>query len=309
MLHTKVVHHITDHIAPTGRNGFIPRLLCERAVWAILGASISLFGFTQFLHISSYQRVQAELYPHTVLARINQDRSALGLDPLSINPALEYAATLKASDMVAYNYFSHTSPTGTPLWHWLDQASYTFTHAGEQLIADATHPSLDQEVVLNPEFTEIGIATVQGGRDGVPALYGVAILGTPAYRQVAGKSVTADPIRIVDESERSISIKNIDPALATRETVSAPLDTKSSWFSKFLLRIDRHIGTVLEGIIVLIILALTGLSTRQVQRHHHKHMAYGVLMVIILTSLLFVGRMGVFAETSSSQAVFRYLEF
>jgi hypothetical protein len=309
MLHTKVVHHITDHFAPTGRNGFIPRLLRERVIWAILGASAALFGFAQFLQISTYERVQAEMYPQTVLARINHDRSALGLAPLSTNPVLEYAATLKAADMVAYNYFAHISPTGTPLWHWLDQAGYTFTYAGEQLIADATHPSLDQQVVLSPEFTEIGIATVQGEREGVPALYGVALLGTPAYKQVAGKSVATDPIRIVDESQQSISIKNIDPALVTREVTPASVPTKSPWLSRFLLRIDKHIGTILEILIIGIILALVGLSTRQWQQHHHKHMAYGVLMVIILTSLLFVGRMGVFAETPNNQATIPYLEF
>jgi hypothetical protein len=324
MLHTKVVHHITDHIAPTGRNGFIPRLLRERAIWAMLGASVALFGFAQLFHLTEYLDVRAQVYPATLVERINQDRTALGMRLLVVSPLLEEAALLKAQDMIAHGYFAHTSPQGVSPWYWFDQVGYTFTYAGENLAVqyvdtDALYGAwLDtpthQANIRNPHFTEIGIATARGIYKGRETIFVVGLFGTPAQKKISGVPIVmaadAGVLQTIDESPAAVSVKNTDPTIETRPPqTTTSLEQPMPWFSRFLLRIDKHIGTVLEILIIGIILALVGLSTRQWQQHHHKHIAYGVLMVIILTSFLFVGRMGVFANISSAQVQLPYLEF
>src|ERR1700742_815300 len=49
---------------------------------------------------------------NAALCLVNQERSSRGLKPLKINRRLTLAATRHARDMVAHNYFSHTSLDG-----------------------------------------------------------------------------------------------------------------------------------------------------------------------------------------------------
>lgn len=46
-----------------------------------------------------------------MLGMVNEARKENGARPLSINTELTRAARAKAGDMIANNYFSHTSPT------------------------------------------------------------------------------------------------------------------------------------------------------------------------------------------------------
>jgi len=68
-----------------------------------------------------------------LLKETNAARSANGLQPLSLNNALDTSAQLKANDMVEKNYWSHIAPDGTQPWHWFEQAKYSYTTAGENL--------------------------------------------------------------------------------------------------------------------------------------------------------------------------------
>ena len=341
MLHKRIAHHVVQHVFPTKHNGFIPRLLKEPAIWAMLGVSVALFSFSQFLHVTDYLNIRAEVYPSALVQLTNQDRTALGMKPLSISPVLEQAAKLKAQDMVANNYFAHTSPTGSTPWYWFGKAGYKFLYAGENLAVNFSESSDVQNAwlnspthranVLNPNFTEIGIATAQGQYKGNQTLFVVELFGMPARQKVtqvtaiaapvsplpkptsqtapivAGESVQAE-LLIVDDSPSFVSVQNTDPTLEEKEVVPNEIP-RISWFSKFLLNIDTYIAIILEIAVVAIILALTGLTTREWQKHHRKHMVYGILMTVILTSFLFIGRIGVFAETPRAQPQLPYLEY
>ncbi len=68
-----------------------------------------------------------------LLTSANETRSSNGLLPLTLSSNLNTSAQLKANDMVAKNYWSHTAPDGTEPWYWFHQAGYAYSVAGENL--------------------------------------------------------------------------------------------------------------------------------------------------------------------------------
>lgn len=124
------------------------------------------------------------LFPLTTLGRdllfgipelvnvLNEDRVTAGLNPLKESVILNQAAALKAADMVANGYFSHTSPSGIDPWHWFKEAGYEYTYAGENLALDFESAEAVEEAwmkspkhqanLLNPEYQEVGFAIAEG---------------------------------------------------------------------------------------------------------------------------------------------------
>jgi hypothetical protein len=84
----------------------------------------------------------------------------------------------------------------------------------------------------------------------------------------AFKTALNIPPGSIDESPAAVSVKNTDPTIETRPPqTTTSLEQPMPWFSRFLLRIDKHIGTVLEILIIGIILALVGLYYKSTCHH------------------------------------------
>ena len=66
-----------------------------------------------------------------LLSYTNQNRSANGLAGLTLQSQLNSAAQAKANDMVAKDYWSHTSPDGRQPWDFITAAGYSYSTAGE----------------------------------------------------------------------------------------------------------------------------------------------------------------------------------
>lgn len=108
----------------------------------------------------------------TLVNLTNRARVFYGLTPLSLDPALTDAAYTKAQDMLNQGYFDHTSPTGVKPWDYILNSDYDFELAGENLAMDfetskEIHYAWIQSPkhrtnILNPNFKDIGIATVKG---------------------------------------------------------------------------------------------------------------------------------------------------
>src|SRR6185369_1735151 len=102
---------------------------------------------------------------------------------------LAQAAQAKADDMVAKQYFSHTSPDGRSPWDFISAAGYKYQAAGENL---AVNYQQAEEVetawlnspghranLLNPVFKEIGIGVASGNFQGNNVTFVVQEFGTP----------------------------------------------------------------------------------------------------------------------------------
>lgn len=311
-------------------NGFIPRILKDGAIWAMLGVAVGLFGFSQFLHTGRYTDLAAEVYPATIVTLTNTDRKDNGLGILSVSPTLQAAAQLKANDMAKYGYFAHTSPTGITPWHWFEAAGYNFVYAGENLAinfdesVDVQRAWLNSPThranVLSSNFTEMAVATAHGTYKGEPTTFVVELFGTPAIPKVvapviekpkvtitepeptvAGEAVRiaqpkAPDVVVVKETPQFVAVQNTDPSLEIQVPTTSLPTPKIRWYTRLMMESDKYIAIALQAAIIALLIALAGLGVREYEKHHLKHLAYGMLMTVILTSFLFVGRIGVFAQ-------------
>lgn len=126
-----------------------------------------------------------------LLASTNQQRSANGLGTLGIDSLLNSAAQAKANDMVAKDYWSHTSPDGRQPWDFILAAGYSYNKAGENLAYGALTSEQTVQAwmdspghranILKPEFSQVGFgfansANYQGSG---PQTVIVAMYATP----------------------------------------------------------------------------------------------------------------------------------
>lgn len=183
------------YFIPHRENDYRPRFFSVEvvAMTAIVFGAIFLLALCIPL-MQSYTDFLASVYPDVLVSYANEARKDIQNEgALSVNPLLEKAAQLKAQDMAAKGYFSHNSPDGKTPWYWFDFIGYSFKYAGENLainfqdskeVNDAWLASPEHKAnILNPQFTEIGIATAAGMYDGKKVVFVVQLFGTPASQQ------------------------------------------------------------------------------------------------------------------------------
>ncbi|MCX5008005.1 CAP domain-containing protein [Streptomyces sp. NBC_00638] len=113
---------------------------------------------------------------HEVIALTNTERASAGLPPLSADTPLTTAAQAHSADMVARDFYAHTSPEGGQPWDRAAAAGCTRRTIGENIACGQRSPA---EVVqgwmnspghraniLKRDFTHIGIGLAGGGRMG-----------------------------------------------------------------------------------------------------------------------------------------------
>jgi len=107
-----------------------------------------------------------------MLDLVNSERAKMGLSQLSPNLKATEVARLKARDMIAKNYFSHTSPTYGSPFDMMKQFGISYRYAGENLAGapstDIAHTNLmnspgHRANILNSNYREVGIGIVNGG--------------------------------------------------------------------------------------------------------------------------------------------------
>lgn len=116
--------------------------------------------------------IDTELATNNLYVLINQERDKYNLPHLNFDGLLNKAALEKANDMVNDNYWAHVSPSGKTPWYFINKVGYKYIDAGENLaknfnstkavikswMASSEHKSN----IINPNFTDIGIAIIQG---------------------------------------------------------------------------------------------------------------------------------------------------
>jgi uncharacterized YkwD family protein len=106
---------------------------------------------------------------------VNQERTKQGVKPLGVNMVLVGLARKKSQDMVAKNYFSHTSPTYGSPFDMMKNAGVSYRTAGENIAGAATTESAHQNLmnssghranILNSAFNQVGIGIAPGSMYG-----------------------------------------------------------------------------------------------------------------------------------------------
>ncbi len=107
-----------------------------------------------------------------MLELVNSERSKAGLKALQSDVNLVGLARLKAQDMIAKGYFSHTSPTYGSPFEMMKTYGVQYSFAGENLAGASTSPAAHTSLmnspghranILNGNFTKVGIGVVSGG--------------------------------------------------------------------------------------------------------------------------------------------------
>lgn len=106
---------------------------------------------------------------------INQQRTNNGLQDLKVDEELQRVARIKAEDMVANNYFSHTSPTYGSPFDMLKNFKISYKTAGENIAANSSNSgavnswmnsSGHKANILNSNFNYTGIGVVNSSKYG-----------------------------------------------------------------------------------------------------------------------------------------------
>lgn len=110
-------------------------------------------------------------YASEVVKLVNKERTAQGLNTLSIDPAVMNAAQVRAQEQATN--FSHTRPNGQSAFSALNEANASYRGAGENIAMGQGTPAQvmegwmsspgHRENILRPGFTKIGVGCFKDG--------------------------------------------------------------------------------------------------------------------------------------------------
>lgn len=221
----KVLIILKQIFIPHDENDYKPHFFREVGVSMLLFISVFLlgssFGSSFFIHKTV---LGAEVASSVLIDLTNESRLAYDQTPLIRSAKLDWAAELKGKDMARKQYFSHNSPTGVTPWHWFKEVGYNFLYAGENLAINFTDSSDVEKAwlnspthranIMNVEFREIGMATIEGVYNNYPTIYIVQMFGTPAY----GKTVLDTKDTIIPVTKTKSTTKATTTATVSTST-------------------------------------------------------------------------------------------
>lgn len=186
---------------------------------SLLSLAIIVFVLS-FLNVSSV--LASEITPEKVIELVNKDRAANNEPALVSNNQLTEAARAKADDMVANQYFSHTSPNGLTPWHWIEQSGYSYKYAGENLAIHFDDAELQEQAwmnspkhrenLLNSNYQDIGVAVKVFDQDGHKTVVAVQMFGLSAAtvlaaQEINSQSVSYESAAHIINSEQLVKVK------------------------------------------------------------------------------------------------------
>jgi uncharacterized protein YkwD len=190
---TKVKNNIWQEPLPVSSKKYISLYLIVNLIFVFFLQSF----FIGLLFFIPKNNSQAQIYENKInvldtteiLTLINQERKTYNLPELQINEQLMKAATRKAQDLIAKQYFAHTSPDGKKFSAWIKSQDYAYVRVGENLGIFFTdnkklvHAWLDSELhrqnILNPYYQDTGLIALPTEYQGKTTQVVVQIFGQP----------------------------------------------------------------------------------------------------------------------------------
>lgn len=314
---SKKIPHIRHFFIPTPENGHTPLVLTVSAFFffAVLGAALTVSPLLRSVApFASLIPLPAPFDVEKVITLINQNRETVGLSRLTANDLLGRAAGEKAEDMLARQYFSHRTPDGKEPWLFLQNVSYRYKAAGENLAldfdgAETAHAALMRSPghranILNALYTEVGIAARSGTFDGRQSFIVVEFFGTPAARAseeieipkkltaVVAPSIQKKPVQSQAElpaapalaaPAKSMPLTRVLPAASQEETYSSPVGTRGPVSFSEPIRVYAFFAVLILSVLSISLLFL--LIRNRVP--HTALLARTLLLLIIFGGLVF----------------------
>ncbi len=258
------------YLVPHKHNDFHPHLFRLAGV-AVFFATIAIgLGATVLQRtILTKTDYLAAVISSSIIDLTNVDRAAAGLPALHSSALLAKAAQEKADDMALKGYFAHTSPDGTTPWHWFSAVGYDFIYAGENLAINYDDSAMvvnawmnspaHRANILNPQYTEIGIASARGYYNGKETVFIAQLFGMPARAETAALG--------------------------------------DSSFLNILAMPSAVMDDILIFLAAMIFISLILVAVIEAVQQRTRHMLYAVLMLVIVFILYFVCSPIIFSGT------------
>lgn len=225
----------------------------------LVGISISVGGISQTLqNYADY--LASTILPSIIVELTNSEREHENIPTLKRNPVLDEAARLKAEHMKDKEYFAHFSPEeNISPWHWFRAAGYDYIHAGENLaiyfndsaeVVNAWMESpLHRDNMMEKNYTEIGVAAVEGFYKGYKTFYVVQLFGTPMVNHYQTSQVEENTIT---EKEEEIIIKNSKKEVLNNTTEEKEVTVEEEEYSEKEIVTKITPKTDEDGMVILL---------------------------------------------------------
>lgn len=122
---------------------------------------------------NSTSKTDNQNFEEQVVALVNKQRAANGLQPLTLSTSLSNAARAKSQDMHDKHYFAHESPTYGSPFDMLKSFGISYRSAGENIAMGYATPEAVMNAwmnssghranILNASYTQIGVGYVADG--------------------------------------------------------------------------------------------------------------------------------------------------
>ncbi len=201
---------------------------------------------------------------------IERNKSNTGLRVLAENNVLDRIALIRVQDMFDKSYFAHVSPTGDSAIKEAIKNNYEYISIGENLALGNFSGSRDlvnawmnspghRANILNQNYSEIGVAAVQGMYKGEQVWISAQIFGRPLSECVSPDEVLKDQI-----SGDKVSAENLSNKL---KSIQAELNAMAGSDSvTYNAKVAEYNATVkLYNNLVSEIKSLTSKYNQQVQ--------------------------------------------
>lgn len=205
MLHVKQLLH--TFFIPSENNNFRSKALHLNFLTYYLIAAVMLsFFYKPLSHVGKQVLgIATDISIPRLFELTNEERQKNGVAPLTYNDRLASAATAKAQNMFAHNYWAHYGPDGTSPWDFILGSGYRYQYAGENLAKDFMYSDevvkawMDSPThranIVKSEYKEIGFGIMNGTIDGEETTLVVQMFGTPIGAVAANANPqTAAPI-------------------------------------------------------------------------------------------------------------------
>lgn len=335
----KKLHSFLKHLfVPHDGNDYKPHFFREYSIGVICILVLVVFSFSigSRFYIKN-TNMTATVLPAVLVDLTNKDRNTNGLNGLVRSNTLDEAARLKAEDMAQNQYFAHNSPNGLTPWHFMDRAGYSFVYAGENLAVDFSE-SIDVEQawlnspkhranIMDPRFTEIGVATVDTVFEGQNTTFVVQMFGKPINiiipesevltksetkeeiintslpktialaPEVKGESISvpvSTKVETISETKEFAMVKNTEiieePVVVPSLPNTTKVESSSSFFERLIFRSPYITDIVYKILVFIVLIALSMMVFIEIKTQHPKNIAYGVLLILLIIGFTYLNK-------------------
>ncbi len=294
--------HFIPHQGNNHRPHFLRTQNTRSIVLAILFIEAFIFLIPTLIHINKNGGMAAVL-PSILSDLTNEERAVNKETPLVINPVLNKAALMKATDMANNGYFAHTSPDGKTPWYWLEKVGYDYQYAGENLAVNFTDskdvtkawmesPS-HKSNIIKKNYTEMGTGIATGIYEGKETVFVAQVYANPLPKKLEAENISIKekstkevPVNIATEIKKEPVVLGAE---ITKEiTTSEITEIRNPTLTQKMFASPRNTtNTILFTILGIVTISLL-LNIFIKVKHFHLDLLTNGLLVITILGFIFV---------------------